>query len=128
MRIRGFALIATLLLVALPSAAQDVSGRWNASVESEFGPVSFDFVFSLDDSGQLVGSMENEFGSIPIEEGVIDGNEISFKLTLDFGQGPLRFVYTGTVEADEIQMVSTFEEPPPGFDQVEQPLTVKRAD
>lgn len=127
MTIRAVALAAILAVIAFPSAAQDIEGRWNVSMSSDFGPVSFAFLFDRDEAGKLVGTMQNDFGSTPITAGVIDGNKISFNLALDFGQGPQTFVYEGTVEGDEIRMVSSFEEPPPGIGPVEQPFTATRA-
>lgn len=120
-------LMTTLAFVAVQSTAQEALGRWNVSFDSDFGPVSYSLEFKLDSDGNLTGSMINEFGSTPIEDGVIDGNEISYKLTLDFGAGPVTFVYKGTVEGDAIELTSTFEEPPPGLESAEQRFTATRA-
>ena len=89
--------------------------------------MSYSLEFALNSEGNLSGSMINQFGSTPIEEGVINGNEISYKLTLDLGAGPVTFVFKGTVEGDVIQMTSTFEEPPPGLEFAEQRFTATRA-
>jgi hypothetical protein len=127
MQIRSWMLMTSLAFVAVESSAQDALGRWDVNFNSDFGPVAYSLEFKLDGGGNLIGSMTNEFGSTPIEEGVINGNAISYKLTLDFGQGPVTFVYKGTVEGDVIQMTSTFEEPPAGFESAEQRFTATRA-
>ena len=128
MKARSWIVAAALALVADTSTAQSALGRWNVRFDSDLGPVAYSLEFRLNDQGKLVGSMTNEFGSIPIEDGAIDGNAISYKLTLDFGNGPVRFVYDGVVEGDEIRMISTFDDPPPGLESAEVPFTAKRAE
>jgi hypothetical protein len=128
MQISRWMLITSLAFVAVESAAQDALGRWNVNFDSDLGPVAYSLEFALNGEGNLTGSMINEFGSTPIEDGVLNGNDISYKLTLDFGQGPTTFVFKGTVEGDVIEITSTFEEPPPGFESAAQSFTATRAE
>jgi hypothetical protein len=117
MRTRAFFLGALATLLTLPAAAQSAAGKWNASVDTEFGPFAFVFEFIVDAAGKLTGAMQNEFiGAIPIADGTIKGNDISFKLTIEGGpEGPMTINYTGTVKGDELAMTSKFEgTPPPG--------------
>jgi hypothetical protein len=78
MRIRSVVLALVAALLALPSVAQDVAGKWNASVETPNGPFPFVFEFLVDAAGKLTGSMQNDFGATPISDGVVNGNDISF--------------------------------------------------
>jgi hypothetical protein len=117
MRTRAFFLGALATLLTLPAAAQTAAGKWNASVDTEFGPFAFVFEFIVDAAGKLTGAMQNEFiGAIPIAEGAIKGNDISFKLTIEGGpEGPMTISYRGTVTGDELALTSKFEgTPPPG--------------
>jgi hypothetical protein len=127
---RGFALAAAVALFALPLAAQTgVAGKWNASVDTPNGPFAFVFEFIVDAAGKLTGSMQNEFiGSIPIKDGTLKGNDITFKLSIDGGpNGAMNIGYKGTVKGDELAMTSKFEGEVPGGGPAEQSFTAKRA-
>ena len=117
--------------LALPILAQQgAAGRWNASVDTPQGPFAFVFEFAVDAAGKLTGSMQNEFiGAVAIKDGVVKGNDISFKLTFEGGPdgGALTIGYTGTVKGDELAMKSKFEGEPPGGGPAEMTFTATRA-
>jgi hypothetical protein len=51
-----------------------------------------------------------EGGQIPIVDGKIDGDKISYNVTVDFGGMSLRMLYKGIVSSDEIKFdVSIFD-------------------
>ena len=93
--------------LALPIMAQQgAAGRWNASVDTAQGPFAFTFEFAVDAAGKLTGTMNNEFfGATPVTDGVVNGNNISFKLTFQGAPdgGAMTINYTGTVKGDEIK-------------------------
>ena len=125
-RVLFLGIVATLL--TLPAAAQTAAGRWNASVDTEFGPFAFVFEFAVDAAGKLTGAMNNELmGVIPIADGAIKGNDISFKLVFDGGpNGAMTINYTGTVKGDELALTSKFEGTPPPGAQAETKFTATR--
>ena len=130
MQARKLALVATLALLVSPAMAQSgANGKWNASVDTPNGPFALVFEFLVDAAGKLTGSLQNEFiGSIPIKDGVINGNELSFKLTIEGGpNGAMNISYKGTVKGDELQLTSKFEGAPPGGGPAEQSLVAHRA-
>ena len=130
MKVRSLVLGAALALLALPVVAQTgAAGKWNASVDTPNGPFAFVFEFLVDAAGKLTGSMQNEFiGSIPIKDGTIKGNDLSFKLTIDGGpNGAMNISYTGTVKGDNLELKSKFEGAPPGGGPAEQSLVAHRA-
>jgi hypothetical protein len=109
-----------LLLAAAPAFAADVDGNWTTTLDTPNGPVQINYVFKAD-GAKLTGTSSGPDGSpIPIADGKIDGSKISFSLTLDFGQGPATFTYTGQVAAGEIKLHSEFNGQ--GFD-----FTLKKA-
>jgi hypothetical protein len=130
MNIRKLVFAATLALLALPAAAADgVAGRWNASVSTPQGPFAMVFEFAVD-GGKLTGTLQNEFfGSIPLENGTVKGNDVAFKLTIaiEGAPEPIKINYTGTVNGDELALTSKFEGTPPGGGPAEQSLTATRA-
>ena len=116
--------------LALPALAQQgAAGHWNASIDTPQGPFAFTFEFLVDAAGKLTGSMNNEFfGATPIKDGVVNGNNVSFKLTfVGAPDGDMTISYTGTVKGDELALRSKFEGAPPGGGPAEQSFTAKRA-
>jgi hypothetical protein len=127
---RFFVVAAALALFALPLTAQTgVAGKWNASVDSPQGPFAMVFEFVVDAAGKLTGTLQNEFiGSIPIKDGTVKGNDISFKLSIDGGpNGTMNIGYKGTVKGDELALTSKFEGEVPGGGPAEQSFKATRA-
>jgi len=130
MKVRNLIVGAALALLLLPAGAQTgANGKWNASIDTPNGPITLVFEFLADAAGKLTGTLQNEFfGSIPIKDGVIKGNDLSFKLTIDGGpNGAMNISYNGTVKGDELQLTSKFEGAPPGGGPAEQKLVAHRA-
>lgn len=127
MPVRKFApgLVASLLAVS--ALAADIDGKWNAAVESPQG--SFNLVFDFKSEGEkLNGAMSADMmpAAVPISEGTIKGNDVSFRLSLDLGQGgpPLVISYKGALKGDEVNLVSTLDM---GQGPIESPVVLKRA-
>jgi hypothetical protein len=94
----------TLLLFATSVFAADVDGKWTGSVSTPNGdiPVTFNF---MADGAMLSGSMLGPDGSaIAIKDGMVDGANISFWLSLDLGGNELKLTYKGVVAPDQIKI------------------------
>lgn len=76
----------------------DVDGTWNFSMSSPFGAVSAT-VTMITDGSSLTGDFDLGNGrSWPIEEGIANGNEISFSIDRD--GSPMIYKMTATIEGD----------------------------
>jgi hypothetical protein len=106
---RRLALVIALCVVAFaPLRAADVDGKWSGSIDTPMGAIPIEFNFKAD-GATLTGSMGGpDGGQIPIKNGKIDGNKISFNVSVDFGGMTLDFVYTGSLSGDTLQMSSDF--------------------
>jgi hypothetical protein len=106
---RCLLLAVALCVVSLaPLHAADVDGKWTGSLDTPMGAIPIEFNFKAD-GATLNGSMAGpDAGQIPIKNGKVDGNKISFNVSIDFGGMSLDFVYTGTVSGDTLQMSSDF--------------------
>ena len=130
MPFRVFCAVAVAALALPVLAQQGVAGRWNASVETPQGPFAFAFEFLVDAAGKLTGSMTNEFfGATPIKDGVVNGSNVSFKLTFEGAPdgSAMTISYAGTVKGDELALTSKFEGAPPGGGPGEMSFTATRA-
>jgi hypothetical protein len=48
----------------------------------------------------FTGTLTMPFGEAPIQDGTINGNEISFKVSIETPRGTFEMTYTGKVEGD----------------------------
>ena len=101
---RFSALAAGLLLVAISAFAADVDGKWSGAISTPGGDFPQAFTFKAD-GAKLGGSMTGMDGmEIAIKDGMIDGANISFSVTLDFGGMPFMLSYKGVVAKDQIKL------------------------
>jgi hypothetical protein len=94
-----------LLTLALASAAlllaADPTGTWTGEQPGRDG-ATYNITFKLKaDAGKLTGTMGGDQFEQPIQNGVIHGDDISFTVHLEFGDG-IDLKYTGKVAADKI--------------------------
>jgi hypothetical protein len=106
-RIHGL-MLSVLLLATAPAFAADVDGTWTGSLDTPNGPVPLSFTFKAE-GDKLTGSTASPDGqSVPLKDGKIEGDKISFSFDVDFGQGPFTFNYTGVVSKTELKLHSDF--------------------
>jgi hypothetical protein len=114
------ALLLAVLLLSAPAFAADVDGNWTGSLETPNGAVQIGYTFKAD-GATLTGTTTGPDGSaVPIKNGKVDGNKISFVVTIDFGGMMVDINYAGVVAPEEIKMTMNFADMP-------LELTVKKA-
>ena len=96
-------LIATLILITVGLWAADTSGKWTAQVPGRSGQMR-DVTFVLKASGEnLTGTMSGRNGDVPISDGKVSGDDLSFSVTQDFGGNSVTQKFTGKVVGNEIK-------------------------
>ena len=78
------------------AAITDLTGKWTGSIRTPDGndlPVTYNFKA---DGAKLTGTAESPQGTIPIDDGKIDGSNFSFKVTVN-GQD---YPHTGKMYTD----------------------------
>lgn len=92
-----------IILLAVSAFAADVDGKWTGTISTPNGDFPQTFTFKAD-GATLTGSLAFMEGmEIPITEGKVDGNNISFTVNLDFGM-PFKLTYTGVVSGSELKV------------------------
>ena len=96
--------IGVLMIAGLTAFAADVDGKWAGTVTGPQGEFPVAFTFKAD-GATLTGSTTGFDGmEVPIKDGKIDGANISFTVTFDFGGMPFMLSYKGVVSADGIKV------------------------
>jgi len=98
-------LLATLVLSL---SAADVSGTWKTTAEGPNGQIERTFQFKADGSTLTGESQSSMMGKSTITNGKVDGDNISFSMTIDFRGEKMKVDYKGKVTGDEIKLPSTF--------------------
>jgi hypothetical protein len=117
---------AAVLVVAFCSAmAADVTGNWTGQLGEPGGDGPTIVCHFKQDGTKLTGTVEGPQGDpLQIAEGKIEGDKISFSVTVEFGgNGPMKILHEGTVNGDEIKLATKHE----GGADGPGPLTLKRS-
>jgi hypothetical protein len=97
-----FACAVAMLLMAGIGLAADVDGNWAGTIPGMDIPVAYTFKA---DGATLTGTSSGPNDTtIPIKNGKIDGNNISFSVAFDMGGQEMKLDYTGVVSADQIKL------------------------
>ena len=105
---KAAALVMSMMFLAVPLLAADVDGKWTGMVSTPNGDIPVGFTFKADGTA-LTGTMQGMDGmDIPIKDGKVDGNNISFNVALDFGGMPFELAYKGVVTPAEIKLTADF--------------------
>jgi hypothetical protein len=98
-----FMLTIMLCVSFMALAAEDATGTWKGTMDTPMGSQTNTFVLKAE-GDKLTGTMGNEMmGSLPISDGKVDGDKISFSITSDFGV----IAYSGTVKGDTLKLTMT---------------------
>ncbi|MBX5494459.1 MAG: hypothetical protein IRZ15_03910 [Bryobacteraceae bacterium] len=90
------------MFTAVLSAA-DVTGTWKGTIETPNGSFERTFVFQVN-GATLTGETSSQFtGKSAITDGKVEGDNISFTITVKFQDNDVKLNYKGKVSGDEIQ-------------------------
>jgi len=112
MRFKIFAIaVSVFCLMAGTALAADVTGTWIAEMAGQGGGgQGITITFNLKaDGAALTGTVEAMGNANEIDEGKIDGDNISFTQTIDMQGNEMKISYKGTVSGDEMKLTFTME-------------------
>jgi hypothetical protein len=95
-----FSLVIGFLLLAGVASAADIDGKWAGEIVGQGMEIAFTFKA---EGTTLTGVHIVSGQETPIKDGKIDGNNISFTVTLDMG-GESKIPHKGTISGDQIKM------------------------
>ncbi len=102
-----------LLAVAFMALAADVTGKWVYEQPGRGGGNPTQVTLNLKaEGGKLTGNIsrpgrDGNVMETPITDGKVDGNNVSFKSTMQMGGNSMTTEYTGTVEGNDMKLKVT---------------------
>jgi hypothetical protein len=102
-------LLTLMALFTLSTLAAEIAGTWKATAEGPNGTMERTFVFKVEGntlSGETVSSF---VGKSTITNGRVDGDNLSFTITVNFGGTEAKVNYKGKVTGQEIRLTAEIE-------------------
>ncbi len=114
----------TLAILSGAAMASDITGNWSGTMS--MGDNQFTLTYTFKQEGaNLSGSVITPSGdAIPLVEGKVDGDKVSFAVKVDMNGSPAKFVSSGTIKGEEIALTTKGDA---SHDFPETAMTLKRA-
>jgi hypothetical protein len=109
------------LLLASAAWAADVTGTWKGDLATRDGD-TFSLTYTFKQNGaKLTGTVLTPHGEVPIDNGSVAGDKVSFSVKVDVNGGTV-FLSEGAIHGDEIALKIKAE----SSDMDLPPITIKR--
>ncbi len=92
-----------MAVFVLAASAADISGNWKGTAETPAGTVERTFAFKVDGNKLTGETSSNRFGKSEIQNGKVEGADISFTIHISFQGNEADVNYKGKVNGDEIK-------------------------
>jgi hypothetical protein len=90
-----------IMALAIAASAADISGTWKGTAQTPNGNIERTFNFKVDGNKVTGDTTSDLFGKSTIEDGKIDGDTVSFTITVDFQGNQGKVNYTGKIKGDD---------------------------
>jgi hypothetical protein len=92
-----------LTFSSIGAHAADFNGKWTSEFDTQIGVQKYTYEFKVDGAKLTGKAINDQRGATDIQDGKIDGDNISFVEVLNFNGNELRITYTGKIDGDEIK-------------------------
>lgn len=95
-----------MMVCAIAACAADIAGTWKGTAEGPQGNLERTFTFKVDGT-KLTGETSSEMlGKSVINDGKVDGDNISFTITANLQGNEMKLSYKGKVTGNELKLTS----------------------
>jgi hypothetical protein len=105
-------ILLTVLLTVAAHAA-DVAGAWKTSYTNTEGQTRESTLTLKVDAGKLSGTFASARGTVPLTEGSVQGNRISFTVVRKGNGDAIPIKFTGTVAGSTMKLKMQIRDRPP---------------
>ena len=95
-------LLAVLAVFATSALAADVTGTWKAKADFNGQTRERTFVFKVEGTKLTGETTSSMMGKSTITDGKVEGDNISFTITVKFQDNEMKLNYKGKIKGDEI--------------------------
>ena len=92
-----------LAIFAFSALAADVNGTWKATADFGGQTMERTFVFKVDGNKLTGETTSSMMGKSEITDGKVDGDDLSFTITVKFQDNEMKLSYKGKVNGKEIK-------------------------
>jgi hypothetical protein len=92
-----------MAVFAFTASAADIGGNWKGTADGPNGTIERTFAFKVDGHKLTGETTSNMFGKSTIEDGKVDGDDVSFTLTVNVQGNEGKVNYKGKVDGDTIK-------------------------
>jgi hypothetical protein len=99
-------LLALFVVLAAAAMASDLDGNWKATADGPQGAMERTFTFKTD-GGKVTGETTSTMmGKSAINDGKLDGDTVTFNITIDLGGNSMKVEYKGKVSGKEMKLTA----------------------
>ena len=99
---RFLLLVAAAAMMVAPAFGADITGTWTASFETQVGTQNYTYTFKVEGT-KLTGTAKSNLGEGAIENGTVNGDDVSFVENLNYQGMPFQIQYKGKISGNEIK-------------------------
>ena len=100
-------LILSFAIAACVMFAADLNGTWKGTADTPNGPAERTFVFKVDGQKLTGETTSSLFGKSAIEDGKVNGDEISFVVPVQYEGQDFKFNYKGKLAGEDLRLTVT---------------------
>jgi hypothetical protein len=99
-------LLILLAAFALSALAADIAGTWKVTAEGPNGNMERTFVFQVDGNKLTGETTSSMMGKSAITDGKVDGDNLSFTITIKIQDNEMKVNYKGKVTGNEVHFTA----------------------
>lgn len=97
-------LLALFVVLAAAAMASDLDGTWKATADGPQGAMERTFTFKTDGAKVTGETTSSMMGKSTIDNGKLDGDTVTFSISIDFGGNPMKVEYKGKITGKEMKL------------------------
>lgn len=111
-----------VLLLSIPALASDITGNWAGTLSMGDNEITLTYSFKQD-GDKVTGFVNTPGGDLPLNDGKVDGDKLTFSVTFEMNGNKSKFLSTGAIKGEEITLTTKVENGP---DYPAPPMTLKK--